>query len=211
VSFTPASSGSRTGTLQFTDSANSSPQIVALSGTGADFVTSTSGSSSATVAPGGTVSYSLRLSSIGGSFTGAIALSCSGAPAYSTCAVSPSSITPGSSTTTATVTVTTSGATAQALGPFSSGRFLAAGLFMPFAIFGALLITGRDRRAIRACSALLAILLLSLLVGCAGGTGVARQQPSVASKTTPAGTYTLDVTAASGSVRHDTKLTLVVQ
>jgi hypothetical protein len=84
-------------------------------------------------------------------------------------------------------------------------------MFMPFALFGVLLIGVRDRRAIRTGGAVLSILLLSLLIGCAGGTGTARQQPPVVSKTTPAGTYTLDVTAASGTLRHVTKLTLVVQ
>jgi Protein of unknown function (DUF1573) len=53
VTFTPTAAGSRTGVVTITDNASSSPQIVALSGTGQDFTLGAL-TASQSVAPGGT-------------------------------------------------------------------------------------------------------------------------------------------------------------
>jgi len=73
------------------DDAANSPQSVALSGTGQDFGVSAS-TTSATVAAGQTASYTLSLASEGG-FSGAVSLTCTGAPATATCSLTPSSVT----------------------------------------------------------------------------------------------------------------------
>jgi hypothetical protein len=77
VTFTPTVSGTRTGSLTVTDNAQGSPQVVNITGAGADF--SLAGSpSSDTIQPGSAASYKLTVSSIGGSFVNAVQLTCSG-------------------------------------------------------------------------------------------------------------------------------------
>jgi hypothetical protein len=66
-----------------------------------------------TVGPGGTAGFTFSLAPLGAAFSSAINLACSGAPASSTCTVTPSTVTPGSSTATVTVTVVTSSTTPQ--------------------------------------------------------------------------------------------------
>jgi archaellum component FlaF (FlaF/FlaG flagellin family) len=114
VLFTPTATGSRTGMLTISDSASGSPQSVALSGTGADF-NLTSTSTTATVQPGAKATYTVTLAPVGGIFSNAVQLACSGAPAHSTCTLSSSSATPGSNGATVTVTINTNGSTAETL------------------------------------------------------------------------------------------------
>jgi hypothetical protein len=92
VFFDPTTSGTRDGVLSVTDSASSSPQTVPLSGTGQDFSLAPSSSSTATVAPGQAAKYTVAVAP-GGGFNQTVTLTCSGAPAQSTCSVSPSSVT----------------------------------------------------------------------------------------------------------------------
>ncbi len=66
-----------------------------------------------TAGSGQTVSYSLSVLPVGASFANAIGLSCSGAPANSTCSVSPNSVTPGNSPAAVVVTIATTAGTAQ--------------------------------------------------------------------------------------------------
>jgi hypothetical protein len=205
VIFVPASPGPLTGSLQFFDSANGSPQVVPLSGSGMDFVTSTQ-ISTATVTPGGTASYELSIRPAGGSFTSAIRLACTGAPAFASCSVIPSSITPGSKSLNATVKVTTS-APSQAQAGFIHGQFPPSGIFMLVVPFGVLLISAGDRRKFRLCLASGTMLMILLLAGCSGvSSGRTANSGTIAP-----GTYNLTVTATSGNLRHSTLLTLVVQ
>jgi len=95
VFFDPSASGSQPGTLTISDNAPGGHQSVALSGAGMDFsIVSTS--PGATISQGGTVGYGVFVVPAGG-FKGSVSLTCSGAPAQSTCTVTPSSITPGGS------------------------------------------------------------------------------------------------------------------
>src|SRR5436305_491772 len=80
-----------------------------------DFSLSVDSQTSITVTRGQAANYALHVSSING-FSQAVALSCSGAPAQSTCTVTPSSATPG---LTVNVAVVTSGASAGQMRPAS--------------------------------------------------------------------------------------------
>jgi hypothetical protein len=217
VFFDPTTSGNRTGTLTLTDNAGDSPQTVALSGTGQDFSMAPSGSSSATVAPGQTASYTISISP-GGNFNQTVTLSCNGAPALSTCTLSANSIVlNGSSATPVTVTVKTTGASASLARPAGfrrAGDRLALWLALP-GLAGLVLMGTWNRKAgnwrgLRCVLALVCLLSLGIWSAC-GGTS----SGSGGGGGTPPGNYSLVVTgtftSGSTSLTHNTTLTLIVQ
>jgi hypothetical protein len=210
VTFTPMSSGALTGSLTVTDNAQNSPQTVSLSGTGVvplSLGAATGGSTSASVASGGTATYNLALTGTAG-FSGNVSLSCSGVPQYASCTVNPTSInlTAGSSTNF-TITVTTQSSASALLRHNSASRVAGVGIYalllLPFCL--------RIRRRIGQGSLMVALTCLLLAVsgcgGSGGGSGGGNSTPSV----TPAGTYTLAVTAISSGVSVQQSLTLTVQ
>ncbi|HEV2498035.1 MAG TPA: FG-GAP-like repeat-containing protein [Terriglobia bacterium] len=221
ITFKPSAGGSRTGSIAITDNAPSSPQTVALLGSGQDFSFSVpSGTpTSASISPGGTATYSINIAGVGG-LNGAVTFSCVGAPSESTCSVSPSSLTPGSTASVLTVTVTTvAPSTLAPLAPPRSGkgwRLLALGLsVLLLVVFGW---PARHRPSSialwRRCLALSAALMLILgMAACGGGGG--GSSGGGGNPGTPAGAYTLtvsgSVTEASTTVTHNMSLTLNVQ
>jgi hypothetical protein len=112
VTFTPTSAGTASGNLSFTDNAGDSPQTLVLNGTGQDFTVAVS-PSSATATPNSSANYTLTVTPVSG-FAGKVALTCAGAPTGSSCAVSPSSVTPNGSAMTATATLSVSSGRAAA-------------------------------------------------------------------------------------------------
>ena len=210
VSFTPTASGTRTATLTVTDSAQGSPHTLPLTGTGADFSISLgSGSStSATVAPGQTATYTLSLKGTPG-FTGTVKLACDGAPQAATCTVTPGSVTAsGTTPVSVTVSVTT---TARSMLPPSMPAPPAANGPVPGSwLFWLLLfsmVASVAARARRRASLGLAVALLSVAFwSSCGGSG----NVPLASSGTPAGVYTLTVSAASGKLTHAASLSLKV-
>jgi hypothetical protein len=215
VFFDPASSGSVSGTLTIADNASGSPQTIPLSGSGQDF-SFTSSSSTQTVTPGATATYTIAVNPIAG-FNQTVALSCSGAPTGSTCSLSSSSIAlSGSTPASVTVSVTTLGISAAAIQPRSPSTH---GTQIPifFAICGlpGLLLWGGWRSALgkgktaAIYGAALMGIVCFVMVGCGGNSS------STGGGGTPANTYTLTVngTFASGSANltHSTNLTMVVQ
>jgi hypothetical protein len=213
VTFSPVDAGSRTGTLTLTDNAGNSPQTVQLSGTGMDFAMS-SPAASQTVSPGQVANYSLTLTPEGG-FEQTVNLTCTGAPSLATCTLTPNQATlNGTASTSVAVAIST---TAPSLAP-PQGRFLPPGftglgrMFWLYALLGlasvAMLAAARKRRA---AYLLGACLLLVMLWSACGGGGTTVPPPSTPG--TPAGTYTVDVTAAdatSSTLKHDFKFTLTV-
>jgi hypothetical protein len=209
VTFTPTAGGNRTGALTLTDNAGNSPQTVQLSGTGMDFQI-TSSTTSQTVIAGQTATYSLTLAPLGG-FNQSVNLTCSGAPSLSTCTVTPSSVTlNGTASAAVTVQVMT---TAASLAPPSGkvsppslmglGRMFWLYAFLALASLGALAGAKKRRAAYLLGAGLLMVMLWS---ACGGGSQV------VHNPGTPAGTYTLDVSAkmTNTTLEHDLKLTLTV-
>ena len=208
ITFTPTALGTRTGVLTINDSAPGTPHTMSLTGTGASLAlgVAAGGSNSATIQAGGTASYSLSIG--GAAYGGTASLSCSGAPTGGTCSV-PSTVSISATSATAfSVTVTTTARMMASIGPFSDPRTPWASAFMGLLIS---LSAGRRKRGFRG-PLWLAPLLLVLLwssAGCGGDSG--NSGPQLNPNGTPAGTYTLSVTATSGSVTQSSALTLVVQ
>jgi hypothetical protein len=210
LTFTPTSSGTRTGTLILTDTAVDSPQSVSLVGSGIDFVMPSSGGS-ATIKAGATATYQLSISPVGGTFSSSVTLVCAGVPAFSTCTVNPASVTPGADPAAVTVTIKTTGTTAllSVPGVAPSPVFAWWTLSPGFGLLGMFLFGGRKIQ--RKGMALLFILLLAglmLLVACGSST---TPLPVKKGNSTPPGTYTVLAIGTSGSVQHFTSLTMTVQ
>lgn len=218
VFFDPTASGARAGTLIITDNSPSSPQVVALSGTGQDFSMAPSGSSTATVTPGQTASYTVAVSP-GGGFSQTLAFSCSGAPAQATCSLSPSSLAlNGSAARSVTVTVTTAGSSASLADPYGLPPATSTlALWLAFSGLPGLALVGiwgswskKRRGCVLYGLALLCMLSIGITMSACGSSS----SGNTGGGGTPSGTYGLTVTgtftSGSTTLTHATKLTLVV-
>ena len=216
VTFTPTAnggSGSATASLSVSDNAAGSPQTVPITGTVRNFALTTT-CTSLTVVPGQTAIFTVDLAPVNG-FTQSVSLSCSGAPALATCAVSPNSITlDGSTTVQAKVTATTTKATGFLQFPSNGNRM--AGLAGLAGIAGlAALVVLPGKRGVkprrRLCGLIFLLCMLAILVtlpSCAGGGG---DPPGTA-----AGKYPLTVTgtfqsATDTAITESVSFNLVVQ
>jgi hypothetical protein len=210
VTFSPSALGARAASLVLTDNAPDSPQTVMLSGTGADFsIGAANGApTSITLTAGHPANYQLEVTSSG---SGSLAISCSGAPPSGTCL----------SETEAANTPFTLTATTMARSAIPRLRWPSAGdprdewrigpaLLVALALL-VMWITSTARRprrgrALRLVQAGGVVILLAVALAACGGGGSGNQGLG-----TPAGTYTLTVTAGQGGTAHSLNLTLVVQ
>jgi hypothetical protein len=221
VTFTPAATGNRAASITITDNISGSPQSVSLTGTGTDFSLAAAAgancpaggncTTSSIISAGQTVTYDLQISPVSG-FNGTVALSCSGAPAPSTCAVSPTSAPPnGSSSYAFTVTVnnTANALTLPLLEPTSVPR-LPIRFGIPLVYVLALMfllawmgIYRRQTKRLAIPAVALLILSLGYLTGCGGGGsgGPIVKPPTVA---------TITVTGTSGGVNRALPLSLTI-
>jgi hypothetical protein len=217
VVFAPTASGFRSGSLSVSDNAAGSPQSIPLQGVGVDFTLNANGATSVSVTNGESAVYPLLLSSLAG-IPGNAALTCTGAPANSTCLVVPASI-PLGGTTTLTATVET-GVTAAAsvTSPanraerYPRGVWWAITLPLVLAFFGR-----RGHRRLRLPGLLCLALTVYLFsgTGCGGGRLIPGSSPSSPGSptpvTTPSGTYPITVSATSAGLTRSVTLTLVVK
>jgi hypothetical protein len=160
---------------------------------------------SATITAGQTGNFTLAISPQHG-FSAAVSLSCSGLPAGAGCTFNPASVTPNGSAANSTLTITTTGRTLAAQMPHSSGGRLSLGLLSTFLLAAGLVFGGSRKKRIAPICLMLVLATVLAGVGCGGGP-----TPPPPSSGTPAGTYTVTVNAISGSVTHQSTLTLTVK
>ena len=209
VMFAPPTAGQQTGSLTVASSSLATSAQLPLAGMGFDFSVSPSGPSTLTVASGQSASFVLNLATMGGS-SGTFTFSCGSLPANSSCTFNPTSetVNPGA-TGSATLKIATGISSSSAWNtghsprPFAFGRFLV-GLGL---ILGPLAIRRRQRGA---------FLLVLLgwcsfgLTSCAGAGRGGAAPPSPTNGTTPAGTYSVVVTATANGLSHKITFTLTV-
>jgi hypothetical protein len=226
VTFKPTAAGARSGQFVLTEAALNGSHIVQLTGTGVtDFSLSADpDSNQVSVLQGGSAIATMHLSAAQG-FTGSVSFSCSGLPAGASCSASPASFSfsGAGGTQNISVTLSTTGSSAALPGaPFHRKPLNRnAGLWSWAAapVFGLLLVAGRPNkrrtnkppisrmRVVRGLLALSLLVMGTLLVSCGGGGGTSHGP----SGTTPPGTYSITVTATSGSTSRSAVVVLVVR
>jgi Galactose oxidase, central domain len=176
--------------------------------------------SSVTVTAGQSAVFNLTVAPSNGTFTNPITLAAAAPPQDATASFAPSaSITPDAGSPTVTLTITTTSRTAANPTYFPRGDRRV----LPFICVAcmAIIMVGlmprkSDRRIQRLPPQFLWVLLLvgiAGLVACsgsAGGTSPPAQINPAPGTGTPAGTYTITITATSGAITHSTQVTLIV-
>lgn len=207
--FAPTTAGSSSGVLTVTSSSSTSPAVTAtLTGTGTvePAFNLTASTTTATIASGSPVTFSLSAVSTNG-YAGALNLSCTGAPTYSSCQVTPASVTMTSNgTSNLSVYITTSSTTASLidlwLGPLGWLGGLSCAL---------LLLAGKRGRRLFGPVLLLCVgIILIGSVGCGGGTSAGNGGGSTTHSVSP-GTYTYTITATDGTLTKTLPFTVTVQ
>jgi parallel beta-helix repeat protein len=156
-------------------------------------------SSSASIPVGGMATYALSIG--GGGVGGTASLVCTGAPVAATCVVPNTQLVNASVPTVFYARVTTSSPTASAINPV---RPVGWGWFSAPAVLGLTGLSTRQRRRKLQLIWVIPAALLFLLCAC----GISRTGTN---QFTPPGTYSLTVTAVSGSLSQSTALVLTVQ
>jgi uncharacterized protein (TIGR03118 family) len=159
---------------------------------------------STTVTSGGSATLMISAAAVGG-FNSQISLTCA-APAGLTCALSPSTISPGSSTASSTLTI--SAASTPPSTGYSAPRL---GLLLPgLGLFGTLFTTRKrklGRKTIVGTSLLGLLLVVSLFsLGCSGSNSSTSNNPPA----TAAAKTTVMVTGTSGSITQSAAITVTV-
>jgi len=217
VTFTPATSGTLTGTLTISSGNGGSPISLQLAGIGFDFQLTVTGTNSMTVAQGQTAYYMLALTTLGGS-TGAsggeFSFQCTNLPANALCVFNPAqlAVLPTNVTGNVAMGIATGGpvATSQVRRNDWQGKAL---LFCAFMVLP-LCWRRRGFRLQILLFFVLSIGLASCMSSCASSGGSGGELHLGGG--TPTGTYTITVTATTTIpataevVQHSSQVTLVV-
>lgn len=210
VTFTPLTAGAQSGLVTVASSATGA-NVLSLTGSGADF--SVSGTpASQSISAGTAANYTLNVASVGAAFGNSINLTCAGLPAGSTCTFQQTSLPADASTT---LVISTKAPQSQSVRQGTTSRnspaLTAALTFSSFGLVGLLLVGGRrQKRLLSGVLTVLGLLIICGLASSCAGVSAGNSNNSMIPGT-PAGTYNVKVTGASGSLTHSTALTLVVR
>jgi sugar lactone lactonase YvrE len=167
-----------------------------------DFTFTNAGTNAYTAAPGAVASYSFALAPLYSSYAGPVSFTVTGLPAGATASFTPSSVAADGGSVPVQMTVQTLSTLAHngksGNSPFGRGIVLAL-LLLPFGM------KRRVREKLKGRMLLLVLLLAgatAAVSGCASNNGFMLQSPQ---------TYTLTVTATSGTLQHSQTVTLIVQ
>lgn len=202
-----SSPGSSDGSTTFVEIVNEATPVVQIGGDGEDFSISIN-PVQAQIAPGDTLTAEVSLIPLHG-LTGSVSALCTGVPQGATCSITPdTAVFDGKTAISAKLVITTTGTPATpgrpAGEPHSPRRPELATLGYLGLVFGCFLIPGIKRRG----SGLIALLLVAAtLTGCAHT--MFQNKPLDAR--TPAGTYTINVQAASGALTRAAQIQLTIQ
>jgi hypothetical protein len=204
---TPTTAGSGSITVTATNANNTNPIVTTTASFTATNFTVAINPSSQTVVAGNTATYSVQVAPAV-TFGNNVSLTCGSTPVGASCGFSPATLTfngPGAQSSTLNLTTTARPPTViSSLG--RGGRWYALWLFAPgIAFVGLGSRKGRRNRLL----GMLLLLTLGALIVPLPACSKARQQPIVSG--TPAGTYTLTVTATSGSFTQSAGFSLTVQ
>jgi hypothetical protein len=201
VTFAPSVVGARTGTLTITDNAGGSPHSIPLAGSGWDFTLT--GPATGTVTAAAPLKFNVTMTPLGG-FNQGVGLTCTGAPANTTCTVvTPVTAADGKTAQTAQVTVTT---TAMMIPP-PSMRTPPASIRQVIPLLLALmllLLLPKTKRLRLQLGMAAAMLMLVILAGCSGPSKPV--PPPVNATLTITGTSN----GTAGSVNHKVTVALTV-
>lgn len=146
-------------------------------------------------------------------FTTAVGFTCSGLPAEATCSSTPIAGSGPNTPVNVNITVTTTAPHLTMLQPNHRRYYLATFFSGGLPLAGILLLATPRRRRSAALLGLMVLALLVTLPACGGGSGSGgggggqqHQDPG-----TPAGTYTVTLTAAAGSLSEQATFLLIVQ
>lgn len=162
---------------------------------------------SLSVVAGQSAALTITIASQPGGFTAPVQFSCSGLPALTSCTFTPAQVTPGATGATSNLSIATTARTLALLRSRSSAPFYA--LFLP--CFGLVFLGGGQKRRVRAVVLGMVMFLCILFMNACGGGGGASGNQGKTQTGTPAGTYTIVVSAQSGSITHTINVNLTVQ
>jgi hypothetical protein len=221
VTFKPQAIGTRTANVTIVDDASNSPQTVALTGVGTAPFAIAPVSNTVVLVPGQSSQLGMQFTSMP-NFTGTVTFACSGAPAGSTCAVSPSSL-PVTGQTTATLNLIVNSTKSSALIRPNLNRSRPQNFYtsiswqlLIFALLPAIifarstkLFTAPKSAHLRfAHLAMFLALSACLVTSACGGMGTTANSPSIGPVP---GSYTLTIVATSGTASVSLNVTLNVQ
>jgi hypothetical protein len=202
VEFAPTAAGALTGSLTVNTSTLATGATVALVGMGFDFTIAMSGASAQSVAAGQNASYTLVLTPQGGS-SGTFTLACDTLPTNAACSFSPATETLNAGTTgNVVVTVSTGSSTAAV----RLGRW---GVLPVVCVVAMLPLGWKRRRALTL--GILAAILMGGVASCTSSGGGGGGGGGGGAGLTPAGTYSIPITATSTGVSHSATVTLTVE
>jgi YVTN family beta-propeller protein len=160
-------------------------------------------STALTVQPGGQGTDVMTLKGVNGPFGSAIQLSCnvSGPTPQPSCALSPSTVTPGTNSVTSTLTLNAPAGAAMHM-PSGTDNFRTSVWALWLSLMLCVTFVEGSRKHRRYGLMYCSLLLLCILPACGGGSGGGTRGPT---------NYTVTVTGTSGSIQHTTTVAVTVQ